>query len=76
VPSWKTDLGGRGQFKVANLSVLETNLIAGIRMPEYDMHYKCSNVDIQITRVARFFFTLYTKTGKNIPNDDNITKWP
>jgi hypothetical protein len=26
-------------------------------------------------RVARFFLTPYTKTGKNIPNYHNITKW-
>jgi hypothetical protein len=27
-------------------------------------------------RVARFFVTQYTKTGENIPNYYNITKWP
>jgi hypothetical protein len=27
-------------------------------------------------RVARFFFTLYTKTREKIPNYHNITKWP
>jgi hypothetical protein len=26
--------------------------------------------------LRRFFLTQYTKTGKNIPTDHNITKWP
>jgi hypothetical protein len=27
-------------------------------------------------RVARFFLTQYTTTGKNVPYYQNITKWP
>jgi hypothetical protein len=27
-------------------------------------------------RVARYFLTQYTKTGKNIPKYHNITQWP
>jgi hypothetical protein len=36
-------------------------------------HDRCQQAD---RRVARFFLTQYTKTGKNIPKYHNITKWP
>jgi hypothetical protein len=37
-----------------------------------------SDVDQQAdgTRVARFFSVQYTKTGKNIPIVNTISKWP
>jgi hypothetical protein len=37
----------------------------------------CSRLVFRIrSRVARFFLTQYTKTGKTIPNFHLITKWP